>query len=110
MTNSIEQAAQLAGHDPRLGAFAADMMIAAGKALMVRAANPGDIPNGNALKTISDAAHLLHIAMIRHRDAAANVPASEVWRCCANLAAAAALLATQGDANWPYKPEEAGKA
>lgn len=131
MASDVEAARKVADSNSPLGHFVVDVMLAAGVDLINRddakRRDPDTIVNQDRFLEVSRALHGLHAAMINLRgqvskseglsravNARDGEPTGdhnrEVWQACVVLGAKAALLATQGDANWPYKPEEVNVA
>lgn len=111
--DAAEKARRIADGRPALGQFAIDMMIAAGLRLMRSAEesrlDPETKPNSARFIAATNAFHAMHRTMVAHKNNPEAVPAGDFRQACVELAAAAALLAIEGDANWPYRPEEAGE-
>lgn len=119
MASDVEAARKVADSNSPLGHFVVDVMLAAGVDLINRddakRRDPDTIVNQDRFLEVSRALHGLHAAMVNLRGQVnKGEPTGDhnrkVWQACVVLGAKAALLATQGDANWPYKPEEVNVA
>jgi hypothetical protein len=92
-----------------LSIFVIDVMMKAGverlRLDMDEAREPGGGRNHGRFVALTAAFHAVHQAMRAHPADADGAAAREVWEACAALAAMAALLAIEGDASWPYRPD-----
>jgi hypothetical protein len=117
MTNNDDgaraAAGSLADRDALLALFAVDTMIDAGmRAIQAAERSTAATPvplNQGAFLAVMQAYKAMHVAMVEHKKDPVAAPARDVWEASVKLASAAAILATRGDANWPYDPKEVNR-
>jgi hypothetical protein len=107
MTEDRETAREMANLNEPLGRFVIDTMMAAGIRLADVHLNPGKPPVSDGQMARVEQCYVnVAAAMKLHQD---GLPARRIWQACVDLAAAAALLATEGDSKFAYDPKEVNR-